>query len=184
MKLIALDGTAATTKTTTLKSLQRVYNVHFEDYKEVSDEMQLGTDRVSDQFLYLLYRKRTVYTSGNHLFDRDPISTLLYHFIFDNTDDNVIEKYCGLIKKYGLNEGWESLILMTAPGQESLVVEVMTKRGNGIDLLDEHYVKRQNRVFEIWARIMNYRTYYIDYERNLGEQQEEIKCILADMFNN
>ncbi|AER41487.1 hypothetical protein [Epinotia aporema granulovirus] len=184
MKLIALDGTAATTKTTTLKSLQDVYNVHFEDYKEVSDELQLGTDRVSDQFLYLLYRKRNIYTSGNHLFDRDPICTLLYHFIFDNTEDAVIEKYCKLIKEYGLNKEYESLILMTIPGQESLIVEAMIKRGNGIDLLDENYVKRQNHVFEIWARIMNYRTYYVDYKRSLNEQQEEIRCILTEMFNN
>lgn len=183
MKLIAIDGVAATTKTTVLKKLQSCYKVHFVDYKEASDQFKLCDNKVLNGFLYALYRSRDhCITKGRHLFDREPCAALLYQLVFNNSSDEEVEKYARVIKASGINERWQSLILLAAPGTEDVVVDVMVRRGNGLDWLDAEYVRRQNRVFKIWARVMGYSTYTVDHTKDLDRQQLEIEYIIRDMF--
>ena len=179
---IALDGVACTTKSTILNRLAKTnkYTVHMVDYKEVSDLLNLGEDPVLDGMIYTMYRasftKHETVDGTKHIFDREPASALLYRMIFADSNTEQITRYCELLKrvKEAQSTKYESIILMPKCGQEHIVVGMMTKRGNGIDWLDVEYVRRQCKVFTIWAQVMNYKIMYVDYTKNLDEQQTRI----------
>ncbi|QOD39978.1 Maph15 [Matsumuraeses phaseoli granulovirus] len=174
----SLDGVACTTKSTILSRLDRDYryNVHLIDYKEISDQLGLRNDPTLDGIIYLMYRDNYKVPKNfcRHVFDREPTSALLYRFVQFNSDDATVRKYCTLVKKMGVNKHWTSIILLPRQGQEDIVVELMKKRNNGIDWLNVEYVKRQCRIFTIWADVMDYDVVYIDYNKNLHEQQTNI----------
>jgi|WetSurMetagenome_2_1015567.scaffolds.fasta_scaffold13879_3 hypothetical protein len=186
MVFIALDGVAATTKTTVINKLRDTYHVHLNDYKDVGDKLRLcPDDKMLNGLVYLLSRSLDYEHLGSrrrHLFDREPCAALLYHLIHNDRPDKEVEALARMVKFYNLNSHWRSLILLTLPGQEQLVVNVMIKRANGLDDYTVDYVKRQNRIFKIWVRIMNYPTYVVDHSKDLARQQEEIQNILHDMF--
>lgn len=187
---VALDGVACTTKSTILNRLATTnkYNVHMVDYKEVSDLLHLGEDPVLDAIIYTLYRssftKHETLDGSKHLFDREPGSSLLYRLIFNNASVETITKYCELLKRVKETQStkYVSLILMPKSGQEDIVVNMMTKRGNGIDWLDAEYVRRQCKVFTVWARVMNYKIMYVDYMENLEAQQDKICKEIDKLF--
>lgn len=183
--LLALDGTAATTKTTILTRImdRGGCRVHFEDYKEISDFMGLGENSVMDGVLYLMWRNERAHFGKRNLFDREPASTLLYRLVAADADEQTVRRYCQKVKRYGLNKNWRSVILLTVPGQEQLVVRAMAARNNGIDWLDAEYVVRQNRVFETWAEVMGYPCVYVDYTRDLGAQQLAVMKLVDAMFD-
>nr|AUF82026.1 hypothetical protein [Cryptophlebia leucotreta granulovirus] len=186
---IALDGVACTTKSTVLSQMAKMnkYSVHMIDYKEITDLLHLNKDNILDGMIYMMYRfnYQVKNTNRRHLFDREPTSAILYRLIFSDHDDETIEMYCNIIKclKNQQREQWKSIILVPCYGQESVVVDMMTKRNNGIDCLNEEYVHRQRHVFLIWARVMDYKIVYIDYNKNLDIQQESIKKYLENMFD-
>lgn len=186
MVFIALDGVAATTKTTVISKLRHTYKVHCADYKEVSEKLKLcANDRTLNGLVYILFRSMDhehLKSGGRHLFDREPCAALLYHLIHNDRPDQEVEALAHLVKRSGLNSHWRSLVLLTRPGQEQAVVDVMVKRANGLDDYTVDYVKRQNRVFRVWACVMNYPTYVVDHSRDLDRQQEEIRLVLRDMF--
>ncbi|UXX41826.1 nicotinamide riboside kinase [Psilogramma increta granulovirus] len=179
---ITLDGVACTTKSTILKRLAKTnkYTVHMSDYKEVSELLELGEDTVLDAIVYTMYRsaftKHETLKCSKHIFDRDPASSLFYRMVAANSSTEQITKYCKILKsvKEAQHTKYESIILIPMSGQEEIVVSMMTQRGNGIDWLDVEYVRRQCKVFTIWAQMMNYKIIYIDYTKNLYEQQTKI----------
>lgn len=179
---IALDGVACTTKSTILERLAKTnqYIVHMVDYKEVSDMFGLGEDFVLDGIIYTMYRasftKHETVDGTKHIFDREPGSSLLYRLIFTDASIEQITKYCKLLKRVKETQStkYKSIILIPKCGQEHIVVSMMKVRGNGIDWLDVEYVRRQCKVFTIWAHVMKYKIIYVDYTKNLDEQQTKI----------
>ncbi|AKN80773.1 hypothetical protein [Diatraea saccharalis granulovirus] len=182
----ALDGVACTTKTTILKKLHKdnisQFRVHRVDFKEISDKLKLGADPALDSMLFIAYRSTyQVNKNYKNVFDREPVAGLLYRLIFLNSDEKTIEKYCTYIKMMKINRGWKSIILLPIDGQEDIVVNMMLLRNNGIDWLDPEYVRRQTKVYKIWARVMNYDVVYIDFTKNITEQQDFIITKLINL---
>nr|AHN92054.1 hypothetical protein AsGV015 [Agrotis segetum granulovirus] len=186
MKYFAIEGLAATTKTTILKQLEGKFCVHLTDYKEIREQLQLTESKVLSEFVYLLYRlcDEVKTGSGRHIFDRQPVAAILYQLIHLNAPDSVVFRYARLIKYNNWNKNWFSLIILTKEGQEENVVETMVERDNGIDWAAKEYVLRQNRVFKIWADVMEYPVYYFDYKKDFNKQQKEIILIVKNLMND
>nr|AIU36805.1 ORF16 [Cydia pomonella granulovirus] len=191
-KYLALDGVACTTKSTILSHMakQDGYTVHLIDYKEITDLLKLGEDPIVDGMVYMMYRcNYTVQkprAQSAYLFDREPASAIIYRLIFSKHDDATIQNYCNIMKRLKQThiQQWQSIILLPCFGQEQLVVEMMTARNNGIDWLDVEYVNRQRRVFLIWAHVMDYMVVYIDYTKNLDEQQQKVCSMIESAFSS
>lgn len=182
----ALDGVACTTKTSMLKKFEELpnFSVHYCDYKEISERYKLTTSLSG--MMYGMHRMRSDETSavdGHHnVFDRQPASALLYQCIFNNCDDEELQKNFDTIEALKLSRNYKSIIMLIEPGQESLVVDMMRRRNNGIDIMTEEYVRRQNHVFRAWARFNNYVTFTIDFKKNLNAQQDELFEIILNVF--
>lgn len=183
---LAIDGVACTTKSTILQRLNADdrYCVHMSDYKEVCDMLKLGADRVLDGMVYIMHRLTLIDADKlrRNVFDREPASSVLYRLVFDDATPETINKYCNIILKTGINKKWRSIILLPCDGQDHLVVEMMKKRNNGYDWMDLEYVQRQRKVFKIWAFVMGYDVFYIDYTKDLTVQQDEIIAKIHDLF--
>ncbi|AUF81621.1 nicotinamide riboside kinase 1 [Malacosoma neustria nucleopolyhedrovirus] len=181
---MSLDGVACTTKTTILKRIMEDLadsdriRVHLSDYKEASDILQMNPrEPVLNGMSYIIYRLNMgeQYDSTKiHLCDRQPASAMIYYMIFNNYDDEKVIEYFTWMKRNRLTEVWKSIILLPKAGQEKLVKNMMVKRANGVDVCTEKYVSDQRRVFELWAKIMNYPVVEIDFEQPLESQQRNI----------
>jgi thymidylate kinase len=207
----ALEGTAATTKTTILKKLIQLrptIKVHLTDYKEITDEYlsaELMTSERKNNALngmfFVLTRGLSLtsdmmkYPQQIHVYDRTPESSLIYQMIFANLflinngnafDETGLRLYIQAIKemKKTLHFNYCALVMVCKQGQEALCVDVMRKRDNKIDILTKEYVDVQNRVFRIYADEMNYPVFEVDYTRSLDEQQNEISHFLNVMIEN
>lgn len=183
---IALDGVACTSKTTILGKLARRHpelKVHFSDYYEYSKLYNFGSRQLTDPLIYTAIRVHEMNECEPHqihVFDRSAISSIPYQHIFnsDLTEESV-RRECMRLKNTPLMKPWEkTLILLSKPGQEEMLVNLMVTRGNGLDWQCVEYVERQNFFFRIWAEAFDYPTYEIDLTRSLNEQQEEIINIL------
>lgn len=183
----ALDGVACTTKTTILKRLNAHQDlcVHYSDYKEMSDQFQFNT--ALSGMLYGMYRMRYDETSANeeciNVYDRQPAAAVLYQCIFNDADDDELHKTFVDIKKLGLIDRYQSVVVLVEPEQASLVVDMMRKRNNGIDIMTDEYVLRQNHVFKTWARFNNYVTFTIDFKKDLCAQQDKLYKVILDVIN-
>nr|ANY57403.1 hypothetical protein PhopGVgp014 [Phthorimaea operculella granulovirus]QBH65849.1 hypothetical protein PhopGVgp014 [Phthorimaea operculella granulovirus]QBH66109.1 hypothetical protein PhopGVgp014 [Phthorimaea operculella granulovirus]QBH66239.1 hypothetical protein PhopGVgp014 [Phthorimaea operculella granulovirus]QBH66369.1 hypothetical protein PhopGVgp014 [Phthorimaea operculella granulovirus] len=186
MIFVALDGVACTTKSSILARLKHdsKYCVHLIDFKMLSDQLCLGVEPAIDSMIYLMFRDHynNVDREKRNIFDREPASAMLYRLIFANCDDTTVYRYCKMVKSMGVYKNWRSLILVPRHGQEEIVVQMMKKRNNGIDWMNVEYVKRQKRVFTIWAEVMDYNIVYIDYEKSLDRQQDMVVKMVEDIF--
>lgn len=138
MSTVYLDGVACVGKTSLLRQLQQEgYNTGFLDFCEFRAEIGPGHDE-----LYPVW-----YSQRSHQFaviDRSPVANILYKVVYDETllIENVVNT---------LHVDGKLIVFLTRPGEESLVVEAMRRRANGIDTLSIAYVKRQNEIFRAFA---------------------------------
>lgn len=188
---LVLDGVACTGKTTTLRQLNNRPDcrIHLSDLYEISVAVGL-TRNFSDSLIYTAIRGARYHPAVEpdlvHYFDRSNVSSVLYAHVFQPTfSPELLEKDCVILKKCGIMEPWtNTLILLCKEGQEELVVEKMTARGNGLDVLSVDYVNVQNRAFKVWAKVFGYPTYTIDFTQPFDKQQEEIVEILDGFLMN
>ncbi|ABM45763.1 unknown protein [Spodoptera frugiperda multiple nucleopolyhedrovirus] len=186
---LALGGVACTTKTTLLKKLDKKSNnisVHLSDYKEFNDEYKMD-HRVGSLFWIahrLMTDDRDVDNKTLNVYDRHPMESLVYEAI--RRDIN-LEDSCKIFEqsaKMNFFDDWKLVFLRVKPGTESHVVKMMRKRNNGIDLITEDYVKKQNERFEQMTRYYNAYEYVIDFSKDLAQQQAEIEqCLMKIIYN-
>lgn len=188
-RFFALDGVACTTKTTIAKRLGQTpgWVAHLDDYKELSDKFQL--DAASGGMLFATYRMQVDAahlrdTNNVHLFDRQPMSALVYKLIHEKADDETIVRAFEACARMGQTKNYASLVLVAKEGTERAVVAAMKRRNNGIDVLTEEYVRQQTKVFCMWAHAFDYPLFYVDYSRSLDDQQASVTdFIMKQVYN-
>lgn len=146
---IFLDGTACCGKTTLLKKLpnkEYIFPV-FNDFHEqvVKHPKHLFKHTVPEQGYHAhLYETLEFATKkdGIKVYDRSPFATFIYSHYFSGTPINWDE----MPKECPLN------IIIIIDSDVKSVCERMKKRNNGIDVLNEDYVKWQNKMFTLLAK--------------------------------
>ena len=130
------------------------------------------------------------YPERVHVYDRTPEASIIYQIIFanlagDTFDERGLRLYLDALKevKKTIHFKFCALVMLCKRGQEKLCVEVMKRRNNNIDILTEKYVTVQNRVFAIYAQVMGYPTFEVDYTKDLTEQQAEITNALESLID-
>jgi DNA 3'-phosphatase len=180
---LSLGGVACTTKSTILKNLYfRDLTVHLTDYKELHDKYKF--DHRVGGILYVAHRYMNIieqlknkddFETALQIYDRHPMESIVYETMRQNIDLEETRKIFDDCAAMGLVFDFKPIIMRIKPGTESHVVRMMKERGNGIDLMDEKYVRDQNERFEIFARSFGADEYIIDCSKNITEQQIEIK---------
>lgn len=187
---LSLGGVACTTKSTLLGKLRKYMNitVHLSDYKELHDKYKF--DHRVGSLLYASHRYMTDRNDDDddydswltlHVYDRHPLEALIY----DTMNQQInLEDTCKIFKQcveMGFMQNWKCIIVRVKPGTESYVVSMMKKRNNGIDRMDEQYVRDQNERFGAFAKCVGADEYVIDCSGNINEQQKELERYIANM---
>ncbi|CDG72395.1 Putative histidiol phosphatase hp [Spodoptera exigua multiple nucleopolyhedrovirus] len=178
---LSLGGVACTTKSTILKMLSSEHErleVYMSDYKELHDKYNFD-HRVGS----LLYAAHRYMIDGAEkydwntlqVYDRHPMEALVYDTMNKGINLDDTRKIFDDCVAMGFAHKFKPIIVRVKPGTESHVVRMMKKRNNGIDSMDENYVRDQNERFEIFARSFKADEYIMDCSKNITEQQNEIK---------
>lgn len=181
--LIALGGVACTTKTTILKQLAQLPNVqvHYEDYKEISDKFTF--DPSVGSLLFAAYRTQSAEAykqdvTSVHIFDRQPMEALVYSCLHNKLNDEAVTSSFETCRDMGLLQGWKCIVFKATAGTENFVTRAMIKRDNGIDVYTDNYVSEQNRLFDEWLRVMSplssCTAIEMDWTKNVDYQQYKI----------
>nr|ANS71022.1 hypothetical protein [Lymantria dispar multiple nucleopolyhedrovirus] len=186
--MLALSGVACTTKSTILKRINGTHNIvsHLSDFKELHDQFDLLFDVYLGQLLYTAHRcqndVRQVQERPEsvHLFDRMPTESIVYATMDRSHDEcrRVYAKY----EQMDLHRDWRSVVLTAAPGSESIVVEAMKRRNNGIDQMTEEYVIKQTERFKLWAEVIKAPIVEIDWRLDIETQQKAVMAIIENMM--
>lgn len=187
---ITLEGVACTGKTTLLQRLFRPNcRVHLSDYHEMGIALGLQGG-CADALIYTSVRASRFQPTREepplvHYFDRSNFASVAYAHIFrpGGFSPELLRADCERLKAAGVMKPWaRTLVLLTKPGQEADLVERMARRNNGLDLVTEDYVRRQNEAFRIWAEVFGYRTYTLDTTVSMDLQQDAILAILDEFL--
>ncbi|AAZ38226.1 ORF-60 [Agrotis segetum nucleopolyhedrovirus A] len=180
---ISLGGVACTTKSTILRNLKTHLNVrvHMSDYKELHEEFKF--DHRVGSLLYAAHRfMKQVECDAEklsflslHIYDRHPMEALVY----DTINKKISLEDCREIFNHCVNMGfmrnWKSVIVRIKPGTESFVVAMMKRRNNGIDRIDEQYVREQDERFGLFAQCIGADEYVMDWSGCVSTQQKEVE---------
>ncbi|QEI03520.1 HISP [Spodoptera cosmioides nucleopolyhedrovirus] len=186
---VSLGGVACTTKSTILKMLTSEndrLDVFMSDYKELHDKYKF--DHRVGSLLYAAHRYLVQGAESSTLdviqvYDRHPMEALVYDTMNKGIDLEDTRKIFDDCVAMGFGHNFKPIIMRIKPGTESHVVRMMKERNNGIDSMDEKYVRDQNERFEIFARSFSADEYIIDCSKNITEQQVEIKRHFFNMLH-
>lgn len=184
---IALDGVACLGKTSALQIVEKEFNksVSFVDYhdylKIIGQETPSGTKR-SGLITALAY---TVFNllgqRGGEYVDRSPVSSILYQIVFmpEEERDEALADAFDIFTCANLLRDIQIVCLLPAPGTEKHVVELMRKRGNGIDVLTEEYVRAQTFVFRKFVEHFQLSYFEIDVS---GDFECQIRKLIESIM--
>ena len=160
-----------------LKNVLKNTEVHFTDYAEFMSLYKFKPLSAANSVLFSIWRFNEIKTYDknlNHVCDREPISGYIYQLVFSDATLDEIEEHFIKFKDLNLNNDWFSFILVIKEGAEDEALEKMIKRNNGIDIIDIKYIKRQNEIFRLWAKIMGYPIFEVDFSNDFDEEQNNI----------
>ncbi|ACI28765.1 agip63 [Agrotis ipsilon multiple nucleopolyhedrovirus] len=183
---LSLGGVACTTKSTMLSKLKNHSNltVHLSDYKELHDKHHF--DHRVGSLLYAAHRYMTDGEASSCLsldvYDRHPMEALVYDTMNKGINLEDTGKIFNQCVDIGLTRNWKCIIMRVKPGTEAHVVGMMRKRNNGIDRIDDKYVREQDERFGVFAKCVNATEYVIDCSGNIDEQQRELQQYMLNLI--
>lgn len=191
-KYVALDGVACNFKTSSLTQLHNMcpdiipmycdyaeFNNQY-GHKDIGNGMQT---RHLPEFnsIYTAWFRQQSYEL-NAVYDRFPSSSLLYSLIFRRATDAEYLAVFAMMDEFKLLQQWKILVILPKEGDETLVLQAMIKRANGIDDLSVDYVLEQRKAFKMFADYFNLKIVYVSFT-NVQKSINEICESLNDMID-
>lgn len=163
-------GLACVAKSSTLRTISQEYNIspEYTDYYELSQQVPEFKKKHQDSEVQIIYTINQVLkstTTVSKIFDRSPISDLLYSLIFEEQNTpglgqqklreklqwDLFVKTC---------ERYPTLYILIENDDnqaEDDILEKMQHRNNGLDVLNKSYIVAQRTIFRmISENISNY----------------------------
>lgn len=97
------------------------------------------------------------------IYDRSAFSVLIYQIIGKFLETNYLEIFNQIKELNLINENDKFLIILPLEKNYNTILQIMTKRNNGLDDLSIDYVKNQHKVFLEFANFFNFPTVIINH---------------------
>ncbi len=182
---IYIDGVACLGKTSFLLETQEKYGkdtVKLTDFYQFQEIIKLPKELVDSGYNCWFRQQTNEDESKTLIIDRSTYSNFIYSMIFKNIPLEDGRKYLQQLKESSQDSSNETshekldviLFIVPKPGQEEMVLELMIKRNNGIDVLSLDYISSQINFFKMAAEVLDMPIFEIDVT-NFSKSYKEIK---------
>lgn len=182
MVKIFIDGVACLGKTSFLKKIERQCGipVKFTDYFEFQEQIRLPVELIDAGYNFWFNNETD--ESQPLLVDRSRYSNFIYSLIRQKFSVEEGKRCLCELKKISTDRRDLIIFIIPKVGQNSLVLDLMKKRQNGIDILEIEYVENQVNFFKIAADVLAMPIFEIDV-LNFEESYIEILKLIIKKFD-